>query len=133
MRRHRRSLWTNTAFSYAAAVLCGMICAAFTALFLAALIFFVMRDMKLVKSFATASLAFGAYTGAFLHGKYRRRKGIFAGSLCGVLMYAAVSISCFIICGQPTGIKKLLLLAVFGAAGGVAGVNSKRPSSLMDQ
>ena len=133
MRRHRRSLWTNSGLSVAAAVLTGLCCTAAAAALLAALLFYVMKDMSMAGAFAGAALAFGAYTGAYVYGKYRRRKGLFGGSLCGAVMYiviASASIACL---GEVTGIKKLLLLTVFGAAGGVAGVNSKRPKKLRDQ
>ena len=133
MRRHRHSIWTNGAFSIAAAFFCGLSCTAAASLLLSALLFFIMRDMKLIRPFAGAALAFGAYSGAFLYGKYHRRKGLFGGSLCGALLYGAVCICGIAVSGQPAGIKKLLLLTVSGAAGGVSGVNSKRPEKLMDQ
>ena len=133
MRRHRRSIWTNAPLSAAAAVFGGILTTAAAWLILSAVLFFIMGDMKLIKAFAGAALAFGGYTGAFLYGKYRRRRGLFGGSLCGLLMYAALSILGAFILGAPADIKKLLLLTVSGAAGGVAGVNSKRPKKLMDQ
>lgn len=133
MRRHRRSLWTNSGLSVAAAVLLGLGCTLAAAALLAALLFYVMRDMSMAGAFAGAALSFGAYTGAYIYGKYRRRKGIFGGSLCGAVMYIVIAAAAFSISGEITGIKKLLLLTVFGAAGGVAGVNSKRPKKLRDQ
>ena len=133
MRRYRRSIWTNIPLSAAVSVLCGLLATAAAWLLLSALLFFVMKDIKPAGSFSGAALAFGAYTGSFLYGKYRRRRGLFGGSLCGAVMYGVLSVCSIIILGVPSGIKKLLLLTVFGAAGGVAGVNSKRPRKLMDQ
>ena len=133
MRRHKRSIWTNVFLSTAIAVICGLVCTASASMLLGMLPFYVMRDMKLTGGFAVASLTLGAYAGAYIYGKYRRRIGLFGGSLCGVLMYALLSIAGIIVTGSPTGIKKLLLLAIAGGAGGVAGVNSKRPKNLMDQ
>lgn len=133
MRRHRRSLWTNSGLSVAAAVLTGLCCTAAAAAALAALLFYVMKDMAMAEAFAGAALAFGAYTGAFLYGKYRRRKGLFGGSLCGAVMYIVIAAAAIAVTGELPSIKKLLLLTVFGAAGGVAGVNSKRPKKLRDQ
>ena len=133
MRKHRRSIWTNAPLSAAAAVFCGLLTTGAAWLLLSGILFFVMGDMKLIKAFSGAALVSGAYTGAFLHGKYRRRNGLFGGSLCGALMYGAVSIAGLIILGAPADIKKLLMLTASGAAGGVAGVNSKRPKKLMDQ
>ena len=133
MRRHRRSLWTNSGLSVAAAVLTGLCCTAAAAAALAALLFYVMKDMAMAEAFACAALAFGAYTGAFLYGKYRRRKGLFGGSLGGAVMYIVIAAAAIAVTGERPSIKKLLLLTVFGAAGGVAGVNSKRPKKLRDQ
>ena len=47
-------------------------------------------------------------------------------------MYAVIAAAGVILLGEPAGIKKLLLLTVSGAAGGVSGVNSARPKKLMD-
>ncbi|MBR0512367.1 MAG: TIGR04086 family membrane protein [Ruminococcus sp.] len=133
MRRHRKSLWANGAMSMAAAVLLGLGSAAAAAALLAALLFYVMKDMAMTGAFAGAALAAGAYTGAFVYGKYRRRKGLFGGSMCGAFMYAVISAWAIAAAGGFPDIKKLLLLTAFGAAGGVAGVNSKRPEKLRDQ
>lgn len=132
MRRHRKSLWANGVLSMAAAVLIGLCCTAAASLLLAALIFYVMRDMSMVKAFAAAALSVGAYTGAYIYGKFRRRRGLFGGSVCGAFMYIVTAVCGLVILGEMAGIKKLLLLTVFGAAGGVAGVNSKRPKCLRD-
>ena len=133
MGRHRKSLWTNSGLSMAAAVLLGLSCTAGAAAAFAALLYYVMKDMAMAGAFAGAALALGAYSGAFVFGKYRRRKGLFGGSLCGGLMYLVIAAAGIALTGELTGIKKLLLLTVFGAAGGVAGVNSKRPRNLRDQ
>ena len=133
MRKHRRSIWTNVPLSAAAAVFCGLSVTAASWLLLSAVLFFVMRDMNLVRAFAGASCVFGGYGGAYIYGRYRRSRGLLGGFLCGALMYGAVSIIGLSLLGAPAGIKKLLLLTVFGAAGGVAGVNSKRPRKLRDQ
>ncbi len=133
MRRHRRSIWTNGPLSAAVSVLCGLLATAAAWLLLSGLLFFVMRDMKLIRGFSGVALAFGGYSGAFLYGKYHRSRGLFGGSVCGAVMYGLLSICSIIFLGTPSGIKKLLLLTVSGAAGGVAGVNSKRPGKLMDQ
>ena len=133
MGRHRKSLWTNSGLSMAAAVLLGLGWTVAAVSALAALLFYVMKDISMAGAFAGAALALGAYTGAFVFGKYRRRKGLFGGSLCGALMYLVIAGAGIALTGELTGIKKLLLLTVFGAAGGVAGVNSKRPRNLRDQ
>lgn len=132
MRRHRRSIWASGPLSLSAAVICGLICTAAAAAFFAALIYWVLRDMRFASALSGAALAAGAYTAAFIYGKYRRRKGLFGGSLCGALIYIVLLICGIVFLGEITGIKKLLLLTVFGAAGGAAGVNSKRPKNLRD-
>ena len=60
MRRHRKSLWANGAMSMAAAVLLGLGSAAAAAALLAALLFYVMKDMAMTGAFAGAALAAGA-------------------------------------------------------------------------
>ena len=133
MRRHRKSLWASGVLSMTAAVCCGLVFTAAAAVLSAALIYYVMGEMGLSKAFAGFSLGAGACIGAYVYGKYRRRWGLFGGSLCGALMYAVIAATGVILLGEPAGIKKLLLLTICGAAGGVAGVNSKRPKGLMDQ
>ena len=133
MRRQRKSLWSSLGSSMLVSVLTGAVCMAAGAFFSASVMYFVMNDMRMTRSFAGASLAAGAYIAAFICGKYRRRKGLICGTLCGLFLYAVISAVGAIVLGEFAGIKKLLLLTVFGAAGGVAGVNSKRPRKLWDQ
>lgn len=130
MRKRERCIWSNGLISMAIAVLSGLCCTLAAAAFFSCLIFFVLRDMGLASALAGAALAVGAYTGAYIHGKYRRHKGLISGILCGIIMYAVIWGCGLYFTGAFAGIKKLLLLALFGAAGGVAGVNSKRPASL---
>ena len=133
MRRHRESIWTKAAVSMAAAVSCGLLCTMAALLLSAAVIFYVLKDIGTAGGFAAVSLAAGAYTGAFIYGKYRRKRGLLCGMLCGAVMFGVIAACTFAVIGDIPGIKKLLLLTVSGAAGGVAGVNSKRPKGLMDQ
>ena len=132
MRKQKNSIWTNAPLCAAVAVIFGLCITGIAWLLLSAVLFYIMGDMKLIKAFAAAALTTGSYTGSFLYGKYHRRKGLFGGSFCGALMFGAVNIAGIIILGVPADIKKLLLLTVSGAAGGVTGVNSKRPKKLMD-
>lgn len=133
MRRQRKSLWSSRIFSILVSVLAGALCTAAGAVLTSAIVFFVMKDMTMIRPFAGASIAAGAYIAAFICGKYRRRKGLVSGTVCGVLMCTVINILAIVILGEWSGIKKLLLLTFFGAAGGVAGVNSKRPKKLWDQ
>lgn len=133
MRRYRQSLWANGPLSAAAAVLCGLVCIAAASVLSAVIIDIVIKDIHMAGALAGASLAFGGYMGSYIFGRYRRRKGLFGGSLCGALIYCVLSVAGVIVFGAPAGIKKLLLLTFSGAEGGVAGVNSKRPKNLRDQ
>ena len=91
-----------------------------------------LDDMRYSAILSSAACLIGSFSGAYLGGKYRRRRGIIEGALCGLLMYAVFSAAGLVLTGSPAGIKKLLLLTVSGAAGGVCGVNSKRPKRLME-
>lgn len=133
MRRHRQSIWSNTFFSFAAAVFWGIGCIIAASLVLSALSYFVMGSTQFLKLFSFVSIVLGAYASGHVCGKYRRRRGLIDGCICGALMYAAASAVSLIVSGSVTDIRKLLLLTAVGAAGGVAGVNTKRPKRLMDQ
>lgn len=130
MRKRERCIWSNGLISMAIAVITGSCCTLAVAALFSCLIFFVLKDMGLAGVLAGASLAVGAYTGAYIHGKFRRHKGLISGIICGIIMYAVVVGCGLYFTGAFAGMKKLLLLVLFGAAGGVAGVNSKRPASL---
>ena len=133
MSRITERLWKGEITAMAVSVCCGSACTAAAVLASSVLIMYVMKDMAIAGGLAGAALAAGAYGGAFVNGKYRRRRGLLRGALCGAVMYGILAICGMVYSGEAAGIKKLLLLAVFGAAGGVAGVNSKRPKGLMDQ
>lgn len=130
MRRHRQSLWTNTFFSFAVPVLAGTACIILCSLIFSVLAFFVFRNMMFADIFTVLSLLVGGIVSGYLCGKYRRHRGLIDGIICGCVLYAMIfAVGNFT--GEFTDIKKLLLLVVAGAVGGVSGVNSKRPKSLM--
>lgn len=130
MRRHRQSIWSGFVPSIAFSAFIGLFTALLCTALFAALTYFLMDSMEFSSFFSTASLACGAVAGGFICGRFRRRRGLLEGILCGVSMYAAMCILGLIGAGELPGIKKLLLLAFFCAAGGVSGVNSKRPKKL---
>lgn len=99
---------------------------------LSALSYYVLGSVQYIGLFASVSAAVGGYSAGYICGRYRRRRGLIDGILCGALMYAAAAAAEICVAGAPTDIKKLLLLTAVGAAGGVSGVNSKRPKSLTD-
>lgn len=89
-------------------------------------------NMQLAEWFNAASCVTGSYAGAYFNGKHRRKRGLAEGIICGLLIYAAFSAAALMLSSRMTSIKKLLLLTAAGGAGGVYGVNSKRPKKLMD-
>lgn len=130
MHRHRRSLWTCLLPSIALSACAGLsIIIGCTALF-SAFTLYLMDSMEFNGFFARFSLAAGSTLGGYICGRFRRRRGLAEGILCGAVMYAVIAIAGLAAAGTLPGIKKLLLLIVCGAAGGVTGVNSKRPKGL---
>lgn len=132
MRKYRKSLWASTLLSFGAAILFGGICYSAAVTVLSAISYWLIGSMQFVGIFTIASLVCTAYFSGRIYGKYRRRRGLIDGSICGLLLYSVISAAGLVVVGAPADIKKLLLLVIAGAAGGVAGVNSKRPKSLME-
>ncbi len=130
MRRRQRSIWTNTALSVMISSAAGLAAALMCMALFAAFTYFMMDSMEFSDFFGSTAIAAGSLFGGYICGRYRRRRGIAEGTLCGIVMYAAGSVIGIIAAGSPLGIKKLLLSAVFAAIGGVSGVNSKRPRNL---
>ena len=131
MRRQHKSIHSNKAFSLLSAVMLSMsviiVCCAFFSV-----VTFFTESMKFSVFFAAASMITGCYAGNFICGKYRRRMGLVYGTAAGIIIYLLMSAAGMFFIGNIPDIKKLLLLAFSGAAGGVSGVNSKRPKNLMD-
>ena len=131
MRRYHSS-WAKGTLGYAAAALLGTALTSGILLLLSGFAYLFMDDLSLGRTIAYVSLALGGYLSAVQFGRYRRRGGLFGGLICGVLMYAVLSAAAYAFTGSPADIKKLLLLALCGAAGGVSGVNMKRPKNLSE-
>lgn len=77
---------------------------------------------------ASAALCAGAFSGGFVCAKTRRHHGLALGLLCGSLIFVIIfAVSLFFARSSQglSGSSKLLLALLFGAVGGVAGVNSK--------
>lgn len=129
MPRYSKSLWDNAFFGFAVSVGFGVICGLFLCVILSAVSYFVFNGMMFSGIFDILSLSVSAYSAGYICGRYRRRRGLIDGALCGAVIYfVLVAISLFL--GGFTNPFKLLLLAIAGAVGGVAGVNSKRPKNL---
>lgn len=130
MRRHRQSIWSGFGSSIAFSAFIGIFTALLCTALFAAFTYFLMDSMEFSRFFSSVSLAFGAVACGYICGRFRRRRGMFEGLLCGISMYAAMCVLGMLGAGALPGIKKLFLLAFFCAAGGVSGVNSKRPKKL---
>lgn len=77
---------------------------------------------------ASAALCAGAYSAGYVCAKSRRRHGLALGLLCGAFIFTAIfAVSLFFARSSQglNGSSKLLLALLFGAVGGIVGVNSK--------
>lgn len=132
MRRHRQSLWTNSRLSLAVSSLIGIFFLLIAAVLISGFALLFISDFRLLRLISLIPVFTGAFSGAFICGKYRRRKGLLSGIVCGIIIYALISAAGAIFTGRLTRISKLLLLVTAGAMGGITGVNSKRPKNLRD-
>lgn len=132
MRRHRQSLWTNSKLSLAVSSLLGIFFLLITAVLISGFAFLFISDFRLLRLISLIPVFTGAFSGAFICGKYRRRKGLISGVVCGIVIYVLICAAGAIFTGRLTRISKLLLLVTAGAIGGITGVNSKRPKRLRD-
>lgn len=132
MRRHRQSLWTNSRLSLAVSSLLGIFFLLITAVLISGFAFLFISDFRLLRLVSLIPVFTGAFSGAFICGKYRRRKGLISGIACGIIIYALIAAAGAFFTGRLTRIGKLLLLVTAGAMGGITGVNSKRPKNLRD-
>ena len=130
MRRHRPSLWSNTFFSFAAPSAVGIAVIIMCCIIFSMLTFFVLKTMIFLPYFSIISLFCGGFSAGGVCGKFRRRRGLIDGIICGCILSGVVIAASAAVGGFPS-IKKLLLLLAAGAVGGVMGVNSKRPKNLM--
>nr|MDE6832723.1 TIGR04086 family membrane protein [Ruminococcus sp.] len=132
MRRHRKSVWTNSITSLTISVLVGISLIFIISLLLAVVMYCILGDMKVSTVFSVIALVIGTYSSTYFCGKFRRKHGLAEGIICGVIIYTFIAICGVVFLGELTGIKKLLLLTVSGAIGGVTGVNSKRPKNFTE-
>lgn len=132
MRRHHQSIWTNSRLSITMAAGIGLAVVLLFTMFFSAIIYFLMDDMSFADFSSTVSLSVGAILGGYICGRFRRKRGLIEGIICGAVMYTALSIAGIVANTGILDIKKLLLLMAFCAAGGVSGVNSKRPKNYRD-
>lgn len=132
MRRYRKSVWTNSIISLTISVLVGIALIFIIALLLTIVMYCILGDMKVSTVFSIISMVIGTYISTYFCGKFRRKHGLVDGIMCGVIIYTLIAICGAVFLGEFTGVKKLLLLTVSGATGGVTGVNSKRPKNFTE-
>lgn len=132
MRRHHKSVWTNSIISLTISVLAGIALIFILALLSTVIMYCILGDVKVSKIFSLVSISVGTYASTYFCGKYRRKHGLADGIMCGIVIYTVIAICGAVFLGEFTGVKKLLLLTVSGATGGVAGVNSKRPKNFTE-
>lgn len=132
MRRNRKSVWTNSIVTVIIAVLAGILFIFCMSLLLSVVMYYILGDMRVSKVFSIIAICLGTYISTYVCGKFRRKHGLARGIICGTVIYIIIAVCGLIFFKEFTGIKKLLLLTVSGAVGGVTGVNSKRPKNFTE-
>ncbi len=120
----RLSVLTNTAFSALSGFAIIIVCI----LAFAFIITKIDVTDKVVSVLSSAALCAGAYAGGFISAKKRRRNGLFMGILCGLFMFFIILVVSTFFIQTISGFSpslKLILTLLFGAIGGIVGVNSK--------
>lgn len=130
MRKHRsygRGLGVAAeqmiALTVAAGVILLLICA------MAFLLTKIDAGKNILSAMSTGALVAGAYFGGLAGGRKRKRNGLAAGALTGVLMFVIILIAGSIFAGYSariTSFGKLVLTIAAASVGGAVGVNSKR-------
>jgi putative membrane protein (TIGR04086 family) len=111
------------ALTVAAGVIMLLICA------MAFLLTKIDAGKSVLSAMSTGALVTGAYFGGYTGGRKRKRNGLTAGALTGVLMFVIILIAGSIFAGYSariTSFGKLLLTVTAASIGGVVGVNTKR-------
>lgn len=132
MRQHKKHIWSFMFIGISISVAAGITIMLISVLLFSIITYVLIGSMKFAEFFGLASLFAGGISSGYICGRYRRRRGLVEGILCGLVIYGVITVAGGIIgTAGITGIKKLLLLTLSGAAGGVSGVNSIRPKKLM--
>lgn len=119
-------IWEHPVLAYFPPLLLGCAVIALFSAAASAMCCYLFRSVDMLTVFAAAALALGGYCSGLLCGKYRRRRGLFDGLICGVSLFAVLFIL-GIFMSQIPGLKQFLVLTVSGGIGGVVGVNKKPP------
>ncbi|SFB77748.1 TIGR04086 family membrane protein [Ruminococcus albus] len=111
------------ALTVAAGVILLLVCA------MAFLLTKIDAGKSVLSAMSTGALVIGAYFGGYTGGKRRKRNGLAAGALTGLLMFVFILITGSIFAGYSariTSFGKLLLTVAAASIGGAIGVNVKR-------
>ena len=126
-RRGRRSLREFMAehllSAAAAGALCGGVCSIAAAALTSAVVYYAIGSIALEGLTDTVNILAGGFCGGCVFGSAGRRRGLAGGAVTGLMMYILLSAAGIAFAGAIPGIRKLLLLVLSGAAGGVCGVN----------
>ena len=130
MRKHRSN---SRGLGIAAEQMLALIVAAGVILLLICAMAFLLTKIDAGKSVlstvSTGALVIGAYFGGYTGGRKRKRNGLAAGALTGLLMFIFILIAGSIFAGYSariTSFGKLLLTVAAASIGGTVGVNTKR-------
>ncbi len=130
MGRYRKKLWDSTFMGFVLSVGFGLLCGFICCVVCSAVSYFVFNAMMFTGIFTVICLFVSGYFSGYICGKYRRRYGMYEGAICGGIIYLLLLVISLQF-GEITSPAKLIILAVSGAFGGVAGVNTVRPRELM--
>ncbi|MDE6781464.1 MAG: TIGR04086 family membrane protein [Ruminococcus sp.] len=130
--RKRKSVWTNSIITIIMAVVSGIVMIFIITLLLSVVMYYILEDMRVSRVFSIIAVCLGTYISTYICWKFRRKHGLAEGTICGGIIYIIIAVCGFVFFKEFTGIKKLLLLTVSGAVGGVTGVNSKRPKNFTE-
>lgn len=133
MRKNKNEIWTNL---YIWSLLCSFTGFAVCLLILVIFSVFLYNTTDVIKSFtifSMISLSAGSFSGGYMCGLFRRKNGLYEGIFCGFIIYMLLLLTgCifFHTSGNLMSIRKFLICTIFSSAGGVIGVNHKRPKGI---
>jgi putative membrane protein (TIGR04086 family) len=81
-----------------------------------------------VSLFSLISAGLGAFSGGYVAVKFTKEKGMFFGMLVGFSLFFALLLISVSVVSEPFTLEslvKLFLMLLFGAIGGIVGVNKK--------
>ncbi|MBR6045865.1 MAG: TIGR04086 family membrane protein [Ruminococcus sp.] len=83
---------------------------------------------SVVSAVTACALCAGAYAGGYVCAKKNRRCGLLMGMICGGIIFLVLFVASLILVRSAEGTSgggKLILVLLFGAVGGIVGVNGR--------